>query len=101
MKSKMLFDRTKRMLVAEHEVERIALRYVARNHGGPVNARSRMIAQLALAEQPAAYSVHRIARRCTETGRARAVFREFNVGRHIFRNLALEGCLHGVTKAAW
>lgn len=101
MKSKMLFDRMRRMVVAEHEVERIALRYVARNDGGPISARCRMVAQLALAEQPAAYSVHRIARRCTETARGRAVVREFNVSRHVFRNLALEGCLHGVTKAAW
>lgn len=95
----MLFDRVRRDRVAEHEIERLGLRYLARNRDLP--SKTRMLAQLKLAEMPAGYSVNRISRRCTITGRGRAIIREFDVSRIRFRELALSGRLIGITKSCW
>jgi ribosomal protein S14 len=43
----------------------------------------------------------RIRRRCMVTGRSRAVYRKFGVCRIIFRDLASDGLIPGVTKASW
>lgn len=39
--------------------------------------------------------------RCHACGRARAVYRDFNLCRLCLRNLALRGELPGVTKSSW
>lgn len=46
-------------------------------------------------------SANRVITRCELTGRARGNYRKFGVCRLIFRKLALEGKLPGVTKASW
>lgn len=99
MKGKMLFDGVRRIKVAEHEIERLALRYLAKNTEIPT--RTRMLAQLQLAEMPAAWSINRISRRCTLTGRGRSIIREFNISRMRFREFALAGRLNGISKASW
>lgn len=95
----MLFDRVRRMAVAQHEVDRIALRYLTHNDQVPM--KSRMAAQFALTEMPARASANRIMRRCTMTGRHRSVVREFNINRIQFKALAEQGHLPGVTKSCW
>lgn len=43
----------------------------------------------------------RIRNRCWKTGRPRGVFRDFGVSRHVFREMAHQCLLPGVTKSSW
>lgn len=43
----------------------------------------------------------RIRNRCWKTGRPRGVFRNFGISRHVFREMAHQCLLPGVTKASW
>ncbi len=43
----------------------------------------------------------RIRNRCWKTGRPRGVFRDFGLSRHVFREMAHQGLLPGVTKSSW
>jgi small subunit ribosomal protein S14 len=99
MKGKMHFDKVRRIVVANAEPQRLALRYIIRDEGLP--PKTRFLAQFKLGEMPAAMSVNRIARRCTLSGRGRSIIREFNLSRIRFREQALAGQLIGVTKASW
>ena len=44
---------------------------------------------------------NRIRNRCWKTGRPRGVFRDFGISRHVFREMAHQGLLPGVTKSSW
>jgi small subunit ribosomal protein S14 len=54
-----------------------------------------------LAELPRDSSPVRLRNRCKLTGRPRAYIRKFGLCRHMFRQMALEGKIPGVTKASW
>ena len=43
----------------------------------------------------------RIRNRCWKTGRPRGVFRNFGLSRHVFREMAHQCLLPGVTKSSW
>lgn len=43
----------------------------------------------------------RVRNRCKLTGRPRGYMRQFGISRVMFRKLALEGKIAGVTKASW
>jgi small subunit ribosomal protein S14 len=43
----------------------------------------------------------RLHNRCKLTGRPRGYIRQFGISRIIFRQMALEGKIAGVTKASW
>jgi len=43
----------------------------------------------------------RIRNRCWKTGRPRGVFRNFGISRHVFREMAHQCLLPGVTKSSW
>ena len=43
----------------------------------------------------------RIRNRCWKTGRPRGIFRDFGVSRHIFREMAHQCLLPGITKSSW
>ena len=43
----------------------------------------------------------RLKNRCWKTGRARSVFRDFGLCRHMVRQMANEGLLPGVVKSSW
>ena len=44
---------------------------------------------------------NRIRNRCWKTGRPRGVFRDFGISRHVFREMAHQCLLPGVTKSSW
>jgi small subunit ribosomal protein S14 len=44
---------------------------------------------------------NRIRNRCWKTCRPRGVFRDFGVSRHVFREMAHQCLLPGVTKSSW
>nr|UHY41174.1 ribosomal protein S14 [Thalassionema frauenfeldii] len=43
----------------------------------------------------------RIRNRCWKTGRPRGVYRDFGLSRHVFREMAHDCLLPGVTKSSW
>lgn len=43
----------------------------------------------------------RVNSRCSQTGKARGVYRKFGVCRNVFRDLALNGKIPGIRKASW
>ena len=55
----------------------------------------------ALDKLPRDSSPTRYNRRCSITGRKRGYIRKFGVSRIVFRQLASEGKIPGVTKASW
>ncbi|MFT4060812.1 MAG: 30S ribosomal protein S14 [Edaphocola sp.] len=55
----------------------------------------------ALDKLPRNASPVRLKNRCKLTGRPKGYMRQFGLGRVIFRDMALEGKLPGVTKASW
>ena len=43
----------------------------------------------------------RLKNRCQLTGRPRGYMRHFGISRNVFRDMALQGKIPGVTKASW
>lgn len=58
-------------------------------------------AQRKLTKLPRNSSKVRLRNRCAITGRSRAYMRKFGLSRIVFRELALDGQLPGVTKSSW
>lgn len=56
----------------------------------------RQLQQLPLNSAP-----NRLRNRCWVTGRSRGYYRDFGLSRHVFREMAHEGLLPGVTKSSW
>lgn len=54
-----------------------------------------------LQKLPRNSSKTRIRNRCWKTGRPRGVFRNFGISRHVFREMAHQCLLPGVTKSSW
>lgn len=55
----------------------------------------------ALDKLPKNSAAVRLHNRCQITGRPRGYMRHFGVCRNVFRDLALDGKIPGVTKASW
>lgn len=97
--ARVLKDHFKRLQVAEHEVTRKALKYIARNTELPANAR--LEAQLQLTAMPKYTCQTQIRDRCVATGHSRSVISDFKLNRTAFRNRAMAGQIPGVVKASW
>ena len=54
-----------------------------------------------LQKLPRNSSKTRLQNRCWKTGRPRGVFRDFGLSRHVFREMAHNCLLPGVTKSSW
>ena len=54
-----------------------------------------------LQKLPRNSSPTRVRNRCFVTGRGRGVYRKFGLCRNVFRQMALEGKIPGITKASW
>lgn len=54
-----------------------------------------------LQKLPANGSKVRMHNRCQLTGRPRGYIRLFGISRNVFRNMALDGKIPGVTKCSW
>lgn len=54
-----------------------------------------------LAKLPRDASPTRMTRRCSISGRRHAYLRKFNCSRLVFREMALNGLIPGVTKSSW
>lgn len=66
-----------------------------------VSEEERFDARLKLQQLPRNASPVRLRNRCSETGRARGVFRKFGLGRSKLREAAMNGEIPGMVKASW
>lgn len=80
-------ERKRARLVAKYETKRAALK-----EAGDFQA---------LARLPKNSSKVRMHNRCQLTGRPRGYMRQFGISRVLFRKMANEGKIPGVTKASW
>ncbi|MDR1267441.1 MAG: 30S ribosomal protein S14 [Holosporales bacterium] len=86
-------------IVQQQKERRAALKAVIMNK--KADPTERFQAQLQLSALPRNGSAVRMRNRCLLTGRARAVYRKFNLSRLMFREMASAGLLPGVRKASW
>lgn len=80
-------DRKKQRLVERYAAKRAALKAAGDYQG--------------LALLPRSSSPVRLHNRCMITGRPRGYMRQFGISRIMFRKMALEGKIAGITKASW
>ncbi len=85
--------------VASKKAKRTELKAIIMNK--ELSPESRFAAQLKLAAMPRTSSATRIRNRCMITGRARGIYRKFNISRIMLREMVAEGLIPGVRKASW
>ncbi|MEJ2133155.1 MAG: 30S ribosomal protein S14 [Gammaproteobacteria bacterium] len=92
----------------EKKRERLVQRYAERRaqlkaviNDRSVSDEERWDAQLKLQRLPRNSSAVRLRRRCRLTGRPRAVYRKFGLGRNKLREAAMRGDIPGLVKASW
>ncbi|MBR1734422.1 MAG: 30S ribosomal protein S14 [Alphaproteobacteria bacterium] len=88
-----------RRCVASKKATRTKLKSVIMDR--TIAPEERFAAQLKLAAMPRTSSATRIRNRCMITGRARGVYRKFNISRIMLREMAAGGLVPGVRKASW
>ena len=95
MKSKLRFDRIKRVRFSEGEVTRRILLYLRKNT-------SNLVLNLVLGRFAKTLGyLSRISNRCVITGRSKSTYRRFGFSRIVLRKLYLRGVLRGVRKSSW
>lgn len=80
-------ERKRARIVAKYAEKRAALKAAGDYEG--------------LSKLPKNASPVRLHNRCNLTGRPRGYMRQFGISRVLFRKMALEGKIAGVTKASW
>jgi ribosomal protein S14 len=95
-----LRDHYRRQVAAAYEVDRALYKAMVTDQTLPFGVRQQ-IQRLFQTEVPRDSAVTRLRNRCALTGRPRGVFTHFRLSRHMFRQLANEGKLPGVSKASW
>lgn len=88
-----------KLYIARYADRRAKLVAVIKNPDATLEERT--IAYKKIARMPRDASKVRLRNRCELTGRPRAYLRKFRLGRNMFRLLALEGKIPGVTKSSW
>ena len=79
--------------------KRTKLKEIIRNPN--TSDEDRLEAQIKLQKLPRNASPVRLQRRCSITGRPRAVYRKFGLGRNKIRELAMKGDIPGLVKSSW
>jgi small subunit ribosomal protein S14 len=88
-----------RRMVNSKKARRTELKSIIHNRA--LSPEERFLAQLKLSAMPRTSSSTRIRNRCMVTGRARGVYRRFNISRIMLREMVAEGLIPGVRKASW
>ena len=86
-------ERKRQKMVDKYATKRVELKKLAKN--GDVEA------QIALNKLPKDSSPVRLHNRCRLTGRPRGYMRRFGICRVVFREMANDGKIPGVTKSSW
>jgi small subunit ribosomal protein S14 len=100
MAKKSMIEREKKRqgLVAKYAQKRETLK---EQMAGAASQEERMDLHRQLQRLPRNSAPCRVRNRCWVTGRSRGYFRDFGLSRHVFREMAHEGLLPGVTKSSW
>lgn len=86
-------ERKRQKMVDKYATRRVELKKLAKD--GDVEA------QIALDKLPKDSSPVRLHNRCRLTGRPRGYMRRFGICRVVFREMANDGKIPGVTKSSW
>nr|AKI85089.1 ribosomal protein S14 [Monsonia emarginata] len=92
-------DHRRRVLAARYEMRRKLYKALCRDPSLPSDMRDAY--RCKLSRLPRNSSFTRIRNRCIFTGRSRGVYSQFRMSRIVFRELASNGELLGITKASW
>ncbi|MGA7298029.1 MAG: 30S ribosomal protein S14 [Rhodanobacteraceae bacterium] len=92
-------DRKRAQLVAKYAVRRAELKAIVINPESGYD--EKMEAQAKLQKLPRDSSPVRMRTRCALTGRPRAVYRKFGLGRNKLREATMRGDVPGLRKASW
>ena len=100
MAKKSMIEREKKRirLTKKYDLKRTSL---LKNYQNEKKFNLRLEFHSKLQKLPRNSSKTRIRNRCWKTGRPRGVFRDFGVSRHVFREMAHNCLLPGVTKSSW
>lgn len=86
-------------LSKKHAARRKQLKDVIYNKSASME--DRFTATLKLAQMPRNGAANRVRNRCALTGRARAVYRKFQLSRIMVRELGNQGLIPGLVKSSW
>ncbi len=92
-------EKKRAKVIARHQARRAELKAIVNNRNLPEE--ERWEAQVKLQKLPRNASPVRRQRRCGKTGRPRAVYRKFGLGRNELRQAAMRGDIPGLVKASW
>ena len=98
-KSSVERDKKRRRMTAKNAARRAELK--AQVMDRTTSPEERFEAVLKLATLPRNASKVRMRNRCEVTGRPRAVYRKFKLGRVMLRELASKGQIPGMVKSSW
>lgn len=98
-KSAIQRNKKRERLVARYAAKRATLKNILADP--KTSEEDFYVAQAKLTKLPKNSSPVRLVKRCSLTGRPRAVLRKFGLSRISFRELALQGKVPGVIKASW
>lgn len=91
-------NRRKKM-VKKYASKWAKLKEIANDEKRPVD--ERFAARMKMATLPRNSHPTRVRNRCALTGRARGNYQKFGISRLMFRELASQGLIPGVTKSSW
>ena len=100
MAKKSMIQREKKRIRLEkkYSLKRVAL---LKEYKKEENFTGKLSIHSKLQQLPRNSAKTRIRNRCWKTGRPRGVFRDFGLSRHVFREMAHQCLLPGVTKSSW
>lgn len=100
MAKKSMIEREKKRIRLEkkYAIKRASL---LQDYNNQDNFREKLEIHLKIQQLPRNSAKTRIRNRCWKTGRPRGVFRDFGISRHVFREMAHQCLLPGVTKSSW
>lgn len=97
--SQVLRDEKREKLIDKYAAKRAELRAKIKDPDVDPDEKEELMFQLTALPRNSCPA--RKTRRCMLTGRSKAVYRKFGLGRVAMRDLALRGDLPGVTKSSW
>ena len=96
--SMVLRDLKRAKLVKRYAAKRAELKKIIKSSG---DYEARMAAQEALQKLPRDASPSRMRTRCVLSGRPRAVYKKFGLGRNKLREATMRGDVPGLRKGSW
>lgn len=100
MAKKSMIEREKKRICLEKKYS-LKRKTLLTEYQNAVNFTSKIEIHSKIQRLPRNSAKTRIRNRCWKTGRPRGFFRDFGVSRHVFREMAHQCLLPGVTKSSW